>query len=97
MLKQSYHIGLACFCVSFIVLLFCGEYCLIMKNNQICVFLAGCIQFFFFFFLIRNKEEYINIRTDTGEIKETEEKEKNQWKDERSFLHKLNKGENSQQ
>ena len=53
--------------------------------------------FNFFFFLIRNEEEYINIRTDTGEIKETEEKEKNQWKDERSFLHKLNKGENSQQ
>ena len=50
-----------------------------------------------FFFLIRNDEDYINIRTNTGEIKETREREKNQGKDERSFLHKLNKGENSQQ
>ena len=30
----------------------------------------------FYFFLIRNEEEYINIRTDTGEIKETKEREK---------------------
>ena len=46
----------------------------------------------FFFFLIRNEEDYINIRTNTGEKKETIEREKNQGKDERSFLHKLNKG-----
>ena len=45
----------------------------------------------FFFFLIRNEEDYINIRTNTGEKKETIEREKNQGKDERSFLHKLNK------
>ena len=30
----------------------------------------------FFFFLIRNEEDYINIRTNTGEIKETREREK---------------------
>ena len=44
------------------------------------------------FFFIRNEEDYINIRTNTGEKKETIEREKNQGKDERSFLHKLNKG-----
>ena len=44
-----------------------------------------------FFFLIRNEEDYINIRTNTGEKKEKIEREKNQGKDERSFLHKLTK------
>ena len=40
-------------------------------------------------FLIRNEEDYINKRTNTGEKKETKEREKNQEKDERSFfLHK---------
>ena len=33
-------------------------------------------QIIIFFFLIRNEEEYINIRTETGEIKETKEREK---------------------
>ena len=33
--------------------------------------------FFFFFFLIRNEEDYINKRTNTGEKKETKEREKN--------------------
>ena len=42
----------------------------------------------FFLFLIRNEEDYINKRTNTGEKKETKEREKNQGKDERSFLHK---------
>ena len=28
-----------------------------------------------FFFFIRNEEDYINIRTNTGEIKETRERE----------------------
>ena len=42
-----------------------------------------------FFFLIRNEEDYINKRTNTGEKKETIEREKNQEKDEiSSFLHK---------
>ena len=39
-------------------------------------------------FLIRNEEDYINKRTNTGEKKETKEREKHQGKDERSFLHK---------
>ena len=41
----------------------------------------------FFLFLIRNEEDYINKRTDTEEKKETKEREKDQGKDERSFLH----------
>ena len=41
----------------------------------------------FFFFLIRNEKAYINKRTNTEENKETTEREKNQGKDERSFLH----------
>ena len=40
------------------------------------------------FFFIRNEEDYINKRTNTEEKKETKEREKNQGKDERSFLHK---------
>ena len=39
------------------------------------------------FFFIRNEEDYINKRTNTEEKKETKEREKNQGKDERSFLH----------
>ena len=38
--------------------------------------------------MIRNEEDYINKRTNTGEKKETIEREKNEGKDERSFLHK---------
>ena len=37
--------------------------------------------------LIRNEEDYINKRTNTEEKKETKEREKDQGKDERSFLH----------
>ena len=51
---------------------------------------------FFFFLFIRNEEKYINKRTNTGEKKETIEREKNQGKDERSLLHKY-QGKNSQQ
>ena len=53
---------------------------------------GGKIFFFFFFFLIRNEKAYINKRTNTEENKETTEREKNQGKDERSFLHN-NQGE----
>ena len=44
--------------------------------------------FIYLFIFIRNEEDYINKRTKTGEKKETKEREKNQGKDERSFLHK---------
>ena len=54
--------------------------------------LGSYFMILFFYYFIRNEEDYINIRTNTGEIKETREREKNQGKDERSFLHKLNKG-----
>ena len=42
--------------------------------------LGSYFMILFFYFFIRNEEDYINIRTNTGEIKETREREKKKKK-----------------